>query len=289
MRIKNFSKCKFIIILIFLIMEIDPLSAQVQLPDRTIPTLEYIDELIKNLPQENNLQFDTSSVDLSAKLSIAVYIVRDNKGQVNINLPELAQSISFANTCFKHIGLSFSVLSIQYVDDYNYSYLSLDKKPVELFKKHSVDKTINLYLVDSISIDSLSSFGFTYFPIDTQDNYIFLRKNFLKDIYLTCMLGHFFGLLSTHDITGGLELVDESNCSTKGDLICDTYADPNIFGLVNNQCLFKGTKIDPQGEYYVPSVANFMSNSPWSCRCVFSKQQYRRMFFYYKKFRQYLR
>jgi hypothetical protein len=289
MRIKNLSMVRFIIIAIFLLMKIDQLSAQAQLPDRTIPTSAYIDELIKNLPRENQLPYDTSSADLSAKLSIAVFIVKDNKGSVNVYLSELSQSINIANTYFKHIGISFSILSIQNIDDYNYSYLSLDVRPVELLTKHSIEKTINLYLVDSISVGSVSSYGYTYYPIDTLDNYIFLRKNFLNGIYLASMLGHFFGLLSTHDTTGGIELVNESNCSKKGDLICDTYADPNILGLVNSGCLYKGRKIDPNGEYYIPSVANIMSNSPVSCRCVFSKQQYRRMYFYYKKFRQYLR
>jgi len=93
-------------------MEIDQLSGQVLMPDNTMPTTAYIDELIKNLPQENQLQFDTSGVDVSAKLSIAVYIVRDSSGKLNVNLPEIARSINTANTYFKHIGISFSILSI---------------------------------------------------------------------------------------------------------------------------------------------------------------------------------
>jgi hypothetical protein len=270
-------------------MVTNQLSAQINLHDKTIPTSAYIKELIKNLPQENQLKFDTSSVDLSAKLSIAVYIIRDIKGDLNVNLLELSQSINVANNYFKCIGLNFSINTIQIVDDYNYSGLSLDKKPLELLTKHSVDKMINLYLVDSISVGMVSSYGYTYFPIDTLDNYIFLDKNYLNGIYLTSMLGHYFGLLSTHDTTGGQEMVNESNCSEKGDLICDTYADPGMFSFVDNQCLYTGTVRDLSGDYYIPSVANIMSDSPGICKCVFSKQQYRRMYFYYKKFRQYLR
>jgi hypothetical protein len=121
------------------------------------------------------------------------------------------------------------------------------------------------------------------------NNYIFLNKKFFSGNYLSCMIGHFFGLLSTHEKTGGIEFVDESNCSTKGDLICDTYADPDLLNMVDKKCLYFGVFRDPKSIYFIPSVANIMSNSPGKCRCLFTKQQYRRMYFYYKKYRQYLR
>lgn len=260
-----------------------------QLPDGTTATPEYINELLKNLPQENALNFDTSSVDLSVRLTIAVYIVRDSNGNLNVDPNSISQILKMANNYFKPIGIRFNVSSITNVDDYHYSYFSIEKRPEELLKKHSTQKTINLYLVDYIEKDSVPYYGFTYFPVDTLNNFIFLRKDFFTENYLSCMLGHFLGLLSTHERAGGVELVNESNCSATGDYICDTYADPNILNLVNDKCLYFGMSTDPAFSYYIPSVANIMSNSPGNCRCLFTKQQYRRMYFYYKKFRQYLR
>jgi hypothetical protein len=287
MRTKIKGIGKLILILFFLLFEFINLYAQ--LPDATFATPGYAFELVKNLPQENSLKFDTSSIDLSVKLSIAIYIVRDNNGNLNVDTTLISSIISNLNNYFKPIGVSFKVTSVAKVDDYNYSYFSLYNIPKELLTKHSVINTINLYLVDSISKDSISYYGFTYFPNDTLHNYIFLQKNFFESNYVACMLGHFFGLLSTHEKVLGLEYVNEINCSTKGDLICDTYADPDIFGLVSDTCLYIGQLKDPNNKYYVPSVVNLMSNSPGHCRCLFTFQQYKRMYFYYKKFRQYLR
>ncbi len=284
---KKFIIFKPILIFFFLFLYCNTLFAQ--LPDGTSATANFLIELIKNLPQENALKFDTSSPDLSVKLSVSVYIVRDSNGNLNVSASAINQSIDIANNYFKYVGINFSVISVTNIDDYNYSYLSVNNPPVEMFTKHSISKTINLYLIESIIKDTIPIYGFTYFPIDTDKNYIFLRKDYLTGNNLTTMLGHYFGLLSTHERGGGIELVDESNCSTKGDLICDTYADPNLLGLVNNQCLYIGTLKDTNNKYFVPSVANDMSNSPDQCRCILTLQQYRRIFFYYKKYRQYLR
>ena len=287
MSTKIADKGSLVLVLLFLFNTIGHLSAQ--LPDATSATASFASKLVINLPQENSLKFDTASVDLSVKLSIAVYVVRDINGNLNFDSASILPILGNINNYFKPIGISFIVNSVKIIDDYNYSYLSVKNIPKEMLIKHSTENTINLYLVDSISKDSVSYYGFTYFPDDTLHNYIFLSKYFFDANYLSCLLGHFFGLLSTHEKVLGLEYVDESNCSTKGDLICDTYADPDLFGMVNKKCLFTGQLKDPNGKYYVPSVANLMSNSPGHCRCQFTFQQYRRMYFYYKKFRQYLR
>jgi hypothetical protein len=263
--------------------------AQQSLPDGTFATAAFINEIKSNLPKENALKFDTSSVDLSVNLSLAIYIIRDNTGNLNINPSDILPALDVVNGYFKSIGMKFNVKTVTNVDDYNYSYFSIYNRPKELLVKHSVERTINLYLVDSISKDSVEYYGYTYFPVDTVNNYIFLQKRYFTGNYLSCMLGHFFGLLSTHEKMGGIEFVNESNCSSAGDFICDTYADPDILNMVNYKCLYFGIFRDPNFEYYVPSVANIMSDGPGKCRCIFTKQQYRRMYYYYKKYRQYLR
>jgi hypothetical protein len=42
-------------------------------------------------------------------------------------------------------------------------------------------------------------------------------------------MGHNLGLLHTFE-EPPKEYVDESNCNTAGDLVCDTSADPNVAG-----------------------------------------------------------
>ena len=96
------------------------------------------------------------------------------------------------------------------------------------------------------------------------------------------------GLLSTHESLGGRELASEKNCAEGGDFICDTYADPDLFDQVIDSCKYIGTMRDDNGRYFVPSVANLMSNSPDECKCILTPLQYRRIYYYFKKYRQYL-
>jgi hypothetical protein len=159
----------------------------------------------------------------------------------------------------------------------------------EWLKTNSLDRTINLYLVESAKTDTVPCYGFTYFPNDTLRNFIFLDKNFISGNYLITLMGHFFGLLSTHDTLGGYENANEDNCAESGDFLCDTWADPGLFGNVDTLCTYTGAMIDQNGQDYVPSVANLMSESNDSCKCVFTAQQYRRMIFCLEHYRGYLR
>jgi hypothetical protein len=89
-------------------------------------------------------------------------------------------------------------------------------------------------------------------------------------------VGHNLGLLHTHETSSGFEYVDETNCATAGDAVCDTAADPNLSGKVNSKCEYIATNKDPNGQYYNPPVNNVMSYTVDSCRKVFTSQQWDR-------------
>jgi hypothetical protein len=77
--------------------------------------------------------------------------------------------------------------------------------------------------------------------------------------------GHCLGLFHTHsgrgcnDYANCAENIDESNCTTCGDLVCDTPADPCLSGNVNTNCEYIG---DPS---FSPDVRNIMSYAPPVC------------------------
>lgn len=77
--------------------------------------------------------------------------------------------------------------------------------------------------------------------------------------------GHCLGLFHTHsgrgcdDYTNCAENINESNCSTCGDLICDTPADPCLSGNVNANCEYTGSSD------FHPDVRNIMSYAPPTC------------------------
>ncbi len=82
-------------------------------------------------------------------------------------------------------------------------------------------------------------------------------------------VAHALGLMHTHDAILGAELVDGSNCTTAGDFICDTPADPNLglAGMIEyGTCNYIGTLTDANGDAYTPSTTNIMSYAP----CVLS-------------------
>jgi hypothetical protein len=255
--------------------------------DGSFPTEKFIKELKTNRAAEKKIQFDTTSAFLSVKLPVMIHIIKDNEGKEGINFNTIQNNFNMLNAFFKPININFILESSEIVDEYAYSTINKDdKNMVELIKKHNVQHKINIYFVEKLMIDSSQYYGFSPFPDEINKNYIFLLKKFSDANSIACMLGHFMGLLSTHERTTGEEYTDGSNCDTTGDLICDTYADPNIYGLVDKQCNFTGIIKDTRGADYVPSIANIMSNSLPQCKCSFTFEQYRRMYFYYLKYRQ---
>lgn len=77
-------------------------------------------------------------------------------------------------------------------------------------------------------------------------------------------IGHMLGLNHTHDGVIEPELVDGSNCTIGGDMLCDTPADPNLAtpGYVIQPCQYVGTVTDANGDLYTPLLNNVMSYSP---------------------------
>ncbi len=91
-------------------------------------------------------------------------------------------------------------------------------------------------------------------------------------------VGHNFSLFHTHG-TGTQELVNQTNCSTAGDYLCDTPAEPynngnGISGYVfNGSCEYFGTFKDANNQLFTPDTHNFMGYSVASCRIHFSPLQ----------------
>lgn len=262
--------------------------ASAQLPDGVSATQSFLNTIVSNYSAENSTSFDINTINTQANIPIRVHIIMNIKGLPGVTLGNIAGSLALANSFFKNAGIHFFIDSINYVKDYNYSYITFNKLRKELLTKYTARNRINLFLADSVKLGSDRCYGFTYFPDVADSNYIFLDKSYASGNSLTTMLGHFMGLLSTHETAGGRELASEKNCASSGDYICDTYADPNLFYQVADSCRYIGTMRDQSGRYYVPSVANIMADSPDECRCILTPLQYRRIYYYFHKYRQYL-
>lgn len=274
----------YVVLWIFLI----PLSTVAQLPDGVTVTQSFLDTIRVNLKAEDSFSFDIKSIQSYARIPIRAHIIMNINGTPGVTTDKIINSVILANSYFRNAGLEFFIDSIDYVADYNYSYIKYNNLRKELLVKHNAGGRINLFLADSVEMGPSFSYGFTYFPDVPDSNTIYIVKRYLTGNSLSTMLGHFMGLLSTHETAGGRELSSEKNCRESGDYICDTYADPDLSNQVVDSCKYIGTMRDDNGNYFVPSVANLMSGSPDECKCIFTPQQYRRINFYFKKYRYYL-
>jgi hypothetical protein len=219
----------------------------------------------------------TQLYELNHTVHLAIYIVKDNKGQSNVDTAVLSDAIVKVNAAFHLIKTTFALFSLSYIDNYNFDVIRMGANEKSLLTQYAVPDMICVYLVNKLyNAVGQEICGYTYYPSASKD-VILLRKGCLSGAFLTEQMGHFFNLYHTHETAFGNEYVDRSNCGTSGDRCCDTPADPGLTGMVSADCQYNGTGRDTHGHYYAPTTHNFMSLAPLSCRCYFSEDQYIRM------------
>jgi len=232
---------------------------------------------------------------LNKKFSIIVHIVRDSFGLPGIPEMMVEENIETLNKDFEPMCVSFEVCEFRYIDNFQYDTLELARNEwAELQTIYHQENRINLFLVTTIDTDNPSVIcGFANLEgiTKTQDGGIVMLKSCIGADFrsLSHEMGHYFGLLHTFE-GQGVELVDGSNCTVVGDLICDTPADPympgqNLENFINIdvdgdgklECRFINGARDANGEYYRPDVGNIMSYYPDECKCGFTKDQFAKM------------
>lgn len=222
-------------------------------------------------------------------LSFSVFVVKDEDGTVT-DAASINNAMDQLSRYFAPVALKFKVCGIQVIDNYQFNDLYQGGNEKDLLVQYNVPGTINLYLVKNLFDQSNNSTsGFTYMPGDKGKHAIFLQKSYLTGTTLAHQTGHFFNLYHTHESEAfGAELVNESNCSTSGDRVCDTNADPNVMFYMQDG-VYTGTEKDLNKEIYSPSPRNIMSYGPDITRCVFTRGQFLRMIYCLSNFRKELR
>jgi hypothetical protein len=222
---------------------------------------------------------------LGKTLSLTFWIVKDSTGQPGVSPAIIAQSVDSLNAHFAPICLSFNVCSINYIDDWNYDILIASEEGDQLYTLYQTPKTINVYLSTVLFKDRTTPVcGLAFLP--GGPDAIYMGKSCLVGKTFSHEMGHFFGLNHTFETDFGVELANGSNCSTAGDLICDTPADPG--GIASADCQLDPYSRDPNGDWYVPQIGNIMSYYSDACSCGFTTQQYNRMCQQYLTLRFYL-
>jgi hypothetical protein len=216
--------------------------------------------------------------DINRTLHVSLFIVKDKEGETNMEMSDFNAAFSGLNNAFSEIKLVFSLSSLNYIDNYHFNTLRKKENESDMVAQNFIPATINIYLVNHLfDSNDQEVCGYTYYPAEKKDIILF-SKSCIDEEFMIEQFGHFFNLYHTHEQGFAEELADGSNCAGSGDLCCDTPADPDLTGKVTPDCQYVSTEKDANGQYYVPSVFNYMSYSPGECgKCFFSTEQYMRI------------
>ena len=236
--------------------------------------------------------YQSISTCLHKTLSIHVIIVTDSLNSPGVTPGLINQAVTYMNGFYAPVCLSFQVCSIDTVYSYRYNRWNRTTMEAEFKVLYGKENVINLVLVSTILVPGgavgYAPLGILMPPAPRKD-IICIEK---ASITPTCNvlpheMGHYFGLYHPFETSLGVELVNESNCATTGDLLCDTPAAINP-SPISGGCTWIGTTRDPNGDLYTPSMGNIMSYDPAGCTPFFTTGQYNRIIFAYLNFRTYL-
>lgn len=209
-------------------------------------------------------------------VGLTFHVVQPAQEQQTFPYYQIAAMVDRANQAFSATGISFYICGspryVAGVSEYTFEHAEI------LNGRYHVPNTINVFLVGGITppggglLCGLAKFPFQAPP---ERRFLLLAQDCAHSpAPLVHELGHFFGLLHTHETRFGRELVNGSNCQKTGDLICDTPADPRL-NLPNAtyNCTYVGQQLDYNGDLYQPSVDNYMSYAPYYCQQKFTRGQ----------------
>jgi hypothetical protein len=246
--------------------------------------------------QGNGTSFKSVDKCYNKTFSVSVHILEDTLGQQNVTATQINAGIALANTHFSKICASFQICSTYVHPNVRNDMLRMGIEDKEIAAMYDVPNTINIYYTINITGSSnpcgFAPLGGMTVPAKTSDrDAIFIKKSCAAGKALTHELGHYFGLFHTFEKSAnGTELVDGTNCTTAGDLICDTPPDPNGSAVVDGtNCDLVTATTDPNGDYYTPNACNIMSYYNNPCSDIhFTTGQYDRMLEVMEKGRNYL-
>lgn len=232
---------------------------------------------------------------------IRPHIYRRSNGSGGFSLAALNNVMALTNAYYLQHGVGiqffFAGTSPNYIDD-DVRYTTFNYNDEEgMVGNTSVPNAMNQYYVQDFS-NGIG--GYAYFPADllqTTRSFILVgnpeTEEDLGNRLIPHELGHNFNLYHTFERSLGTELVtrntneapprQSANCTTAGDQVCDTPADP--YGLTGSDvitssspsCLtYTGSVLDANGDRYNPSLTNIMSYY-FPCKHDFTADQYTRM------------
>lgn len=204
---------------------------------------------------------------------VHIHIVGDDNGAGYYQTANAYELICELNQRFAPLQISYFLDdSITHINNSLYTNPSAPYVN-QMMNTYNRSRVCNIYLVPNLT----GLCGYTYFPNQgpAQGRGGIVLKNGCSlpgNSDPTHEMGHYFSLLHTFQDwnTANAELVNGSNCATKGDHFCDTRADWQDFRW---NCPYTGSHQDANGDYYMPDSSLYMGYSNVPCPTRFSPQQ----------------
>lgn len=221
--------------------------------------------------------------------TIVAHIVRDTFGEPNVTEQEIMMAVDSMNNAFAPICINFEICAFRDIPNFQYDNIEDEDELNEMFAYYNEEKRINMYFISSSyePFCGKTTIGGIATEPEMNPGIAIIKGDCMVEGFKTVTheMGHFFDLLDTFEDAGtpDAELVDGSNCTTNGDLVCDTPADPYIQGnpasdyVDEELCRFTLPIRDANNDWFVPDVGNMMSFYQASCNCLFTHGQYTRM------------
>lgn len=204
-----------------------------------------------------------------------IHLFKKSDSTSVLSLPDIYKEIDTVNAFYANANMFFYECAPpeMIMDDSLYDFQSATEENIILSQYYTPD-VLNLYFPNTVMAGTLPACGYSRFP-PSIDLAVIAAACATNGSTLAHEIGHYFGLMHTHETFYGAELVDGSNCAFAGDLICDTPADPGLGNAnVSPGCVYTGTVVDGNMMPYTPDVTNIMSYARKECRFYFSPLQY---------------
>lgn len=205
-------------------------------------------------------------------IDVFFHIVRETNGTGGFNPSNINAVVNNLNQAFNPHKIYINNVGVGFINNSTFYNLTNNQQFNNLIATNSNPNAINFYLVNSAPWS-----GATYI---LSRALVVVNGDALKATS-PHELGHCLNLEHTHrgsgscnDFGGCAENINGSNCSSCGDYVCDTPADPCLWGQVNSNCQYIG------GGGFNPDVTNIMSYRSdifTECRTNFTNGQAIRM------------
>lgn len=273
---------------LFFILALSPLHAQRMECGTRDPGEVEIQQRRELLTTIRRYSKEARLESASTYIAVRFHVVRKSNGNQGVTLTQLNAVFAKMNAAYQASGIQFYMAGTtpHYIDSDNFYDFEFSEENA-LTQGNDITNAINVYVVGAIGSGSGSVSGYAYYPSTLAiSNRVFMTVDALADgRSLVHELGHYFNLLHTFHNNANpnvslRELVTRSagaNCTTAGDQVCDTPADPyGLPGATTAGCSYTGTATDANGAVFVPSLQNTMSYYS-QCGSIFTPQQYTRL------------